>query len=348
MESKKPILTVAIPAYNVEKYIDKTINSLVKSNQCDCMEVLIVDDGSTDATKDMADALAKKYDFVKAFHQENGGHGAAINTGIREAQGKYFKLLDGDDWVNPEGLAQLITVLDNIEDDFVLCDFHEVYMKEKRKKRVSYSFEKGRTLPLDDLCVKFFISMHSFTFRTEILKKLPKSIDCHSFYVDMEYMLYPLPFVRTFRYEAIDVYQYRLEREGQSVSAEGFRKHHKEDANVLWQLIDYYNKYGTTKETAEAVQYYMTQRIFDMYYRHILKSIWFLENQKGSLRHYLCGFDEKFAQVAPDLYDLYQQKDEGKKALTKVQLSLLRKTKFAIWPIVRCKKEIENRWKKKK
>lgn len=343
-----PVLTVVIPAYNVENYIGRTIKSLTES-KVDCeIEVLIINDGSTDATGKMAECFAKKYSCVRAIHQENGGHGAAINTGIREAAGKYFKLLDGDDWVDPEGLSQLVAILKRAEEDLILCDYQEVYIKEKKKRSVSYGFLVGKTLSADELNVDYLISMHSHVFKTEVLKKLPKKIDVHSFYVDMEYVLYPLPFISNFRYENINVYEYRLDRIGQSVSAEGFRKHYKEDAAVLDSLVGYYNEYKEAGNQSAAVCFYMPCRIFDMFYRHILKSIWYLDDREVPVAAYLRGFDKAFKDSAPKLYDFHKNENSGRKPLSDIQLFLLRATGYRIWRLVRFKKVICEIWKRKK
>lgn len=368
MDAESLVLTVAIPAYNVENYIKRTVSSLLESKREQAVEIIIVDDGSTDATAEIADNFAKKYSCIRAVHQPNGGHGAAINTGIAQARGKYFKLLDGDDWVNPGEFARLVDLLGQAGEDLILCDYHEIYMAEGKKKRVTYDFPAGKTLSMDEWHTDRLISMHSHIFRTDLLKSLPCKIDTHSFYVDMEYILYPLPFVRSFRYEGLDVYQYRLDRSGQSVSAEGFRRHYAEDAKVLEALIDYARRYAAVPETmeteavetkiaettaepeaagmSEAVTYYMPQRIFDMYYRHILKSIRYFDNREIPVAKYLRAFDRKFRDGAPELYDFYRQIDSRKKSLSALQLRLLRMTGFRIWRLVRAGKVICEIWKK--
>lgn len=343
-----PVLTVVIPAYNVENYIGRTIKSLAESKRGCETEVIIVDDGSTDSTGKMAEGFALKYPYVRVIHQENGGHGAAINTGIREAAGKYFKLLDGDDWVDPEGFSRMIDLLKRAEEDLILCDYREVYIKEKKRRRVSYGFPSGKTLSMDELKADYLISMHSHIFKTEILKGLPRGIDVHSFYVDMEYVLYPLPFIQNFRYEKISVYEYRLDRIGQSVSAEGFRKHYKEDAGVLDSLIGYYHEYKDADDRSAALCFYMPHRIFDMFYRHILKSIWYLDESKVPVAEYLREFDRTFKNSAPDLYDFNKNGNTGRKPLSDMQLWLLRATGFRIWRLVRFKKVICEVWKRKK
>ena len=110
------LLTVTIPSYNAEDYMENAVKSLLGSR--DDVEIIIVDDGSTDRTGAIGDALEEKYpDVIRCIHQENGGHGEAVNTGIRYATGQYFKVLDSDDWFDPDALKQVIRTLKSFEAD---------------------------------------------------------------------------------------------------------------------------------------------------------------------------------------------------------------------------------------
>ncbi len=105
------LLTITIPCYNSEAYMRNCIDSLLPGG--DEVEILIVDDGSTkDNTAKIADEYEKNYPGVcRAIHQENGGHGEAVNAGLREATGIYFKVVDSDDWVNGEAYQEVLEVL---------------------------------------------------------------------------------------------------------------------------------------------------------------------------------------------------------------------------------------------
>ena len=104
------LLSIAIPCYNSQDYMENCIESLLVGGEE--VEILIVDDGSSDRTAEIADAYARKYPtIVKAIHQENGGHGEAVNAGIRNATGLYFKVVDSDDWVNKEAYVQILKTL---------------------------------------------------------------------------------------------------------------------------------------------------------------------------------------------------------------------------------------------
>ena len=132
------LLTIAIPCYNSQDYMEKCVQSLLPGGEE--VEILIVDDGSKDRTAEIADRLEKEHSgIVRAIHQENGGHGEAVNTGIANATGKYFKVVDSDDWVNESAYQQILNLIRRVveeeqELDVLFSNF--VYEKEgaTRKK----------------------------------------------------------------------------------------------------------------------------------------------------------------------------------------------------------------------
>ena len=110
------LLSIAIPCYNSQDYMEKCIESLLVGGEE--VEILVVDDGSSDKTAEIADAYAAKYPtIIKAIHQENGGHGEAVNAGIRNATGLYFKVVDSDDWVNKEAYIKILETLYEYSED---------------------------------------------------------------------------------------------------------------------------------------------------------------------------------------------------------------------------------------
>ena len=106
------ILTVTVPSYNVQAYLEDCLESFVNSEVMDDIEVLIVNDGSSDDTATIAERYVSKYENTfRLINKENGGHGSTINTGAREARGKYFKVVDGDDWVDTILLSYVLLLV---------------------------------------------------------------------------------------------------------------------------------------------------------------------------------------------------------------------------------------------
>lgn len=220
------LLTFAIPCYNSQDYMENCIKSLLPGG--DDVEILVIDDGSKDSTPEIADAYAKKYPgIVRAIHQENGGHGEAVNAGIRNATGLFFKVVDSDDWVDAEAYAKILDKLRDLAGGAKTLDMfvaNYVYEKEgaKHKKVMHYSFlPKERMFTWSEvghIHKGQYILMHSVIYRTQLLRDCGLELPKHTFYVDNIYVYTPLPSVKNMYYMDVDFYRYFIGREDQSVN----------------------------------------------------------------------------------------------------------------------------------
>lgn len=193
------------------------------------VEILIVDDGSVDDTAKIADRLEKEHPgIVRAIHQENGGHGEAVNTGLRNAEGIYFKVLDSDDWLDADALIQVLRKLrDFIREGKLVDMFLANYVYEKPSVRKHKAIRYEGVFPQDAIfgwsdMKKFKISqnilMHSVIYRTQMLLDCELELPKHTFYVDNIFVYKPLPFVKTMYYMNVDLYRYFIGRDDQSVN----------------------------------------------------------------------------------------------------------------------------------
>ena len=220
------LLSIVIPSYNSEDYIEHCVESLLVGGED--VEIIIVDDGSVDRTGEIADAYAARYpSIIRAVHQENGGHGEAVNAGIRNASGLYFKVVDSDDWVDGEAYHQVLATLKELSGgntvlDMLISNF--VYEKEgaKRKKVMKYTgtLPENRIFGWND--AKHFrkgqyILMHSVIYRTQLLRECGLELPKHTFYVDNLFVYVPLPHVKNMYYLNVDFYRYFIGRDDQSV-----------------------------------------------------------------------------------------------------------------------------------
>jgi glycosyltransferase involved in cell wall biosynthesis len=220
-------LTVVIPCYNSQEYLRYCIESLLPGGEN--VELVIVNDGSVDSTAEIADEYAKAYPrIVKAIHQENKGHGGAVNTGIRNASGLYFKVVDSDDWVDTRAYLKILETLKGFiaeekSVDMVISNF--VYEKEgsKYKKVMKYEnvLPEGKIFTWDDIkCFRKgqYILMHSVIYRTQLLRDCGLELPEHTFYVDNLFVYVPLPYVKKCFYINVDFYRYYIGRVDQSVN----------------------------------------------------------------------------------------------------------------------------------
>ena len=220
------LLTFTIPCYNSQDYMRHCIESILPGGED--VEILIVDDGSKDDTAAIADEYAEKYPtIVKAIHQENGGHGEAVNAGIRNATGLYFKVVDSDDWVDWNAYQAILAKLREIAGGSVALDMllaNYVYEKEGAKhKRVmrQTGFPKDQIFTWSDVRHFYkghYILMHSVIYRTKLLRECGLELPKHTFYVDNIYVYKPLPSVKHMYYMDVDFYRYFIGRDDQSVN----------------------------------------------------------------------------------------------------------------------------------
>lgn len=298
------LLSIAIPCYNSEAYMRKCIETLLPGGED--VEIIIVDDGSTkDRTAEIADEYAAKYpSIIKAVHQENGGHGEAVNTGLKHSTGLYFKVVDSDDWVDEQSYR---TVLDKLAElvkegnavDMMICNY--VYEKQgaKRKKTVHYT----NVFPEDEIFtwrnVKHFrlgqyILMHSVIYRTQMLKKCGLELPKHTFYVDNIFVYYPLPSVKTMYYLNVDLYRYFIGRSDQSVNEQVMIGRVDQQIKVNKIMIDQYD--------LKSIQNYKLRKYMSSYL-DIMMTV-------SSIMLIRSGTEESL-QKKKDLWQYLKKKDAG-------------------------------------
>lgn len=259
-------LTITIPSYNVENTLKDTVESLLTPSILNDLEILIVNDGSKDSTSVIAHDYEKKYpQTIRAIDKENGGHGSTINTGIQAATGRYFKVIDGDDWVITENLVQLIQDLKTVNTDIVYNTYYEVNNQTHERKLFTELYPDLRlktVYSFDSIADRIYIPMHSMTFRTEILKSHGIQIDEHRFYVDNEYVLMPIPFVNTVLFLDYPVYLYRVFTENQSMNIKNMQKNFQHNYDVIMHMIEYLHQYKPL--ISKEKQDYFSRRIVDL------------------------------------------------------------------------------------
>lgn len=244
------LISFGIPCYNSYEYMGKCIESLLIGGED--VEIIIVDDGSTDKTAEIADAYAKKYPTIcKAVHQENGGHGEAVNTGLRNATGLYYKVVDSDDWVDKDAYLKVLETLKKLVNDGTPVDMlltNYVYEKpstdQHRHMQYRLLFPQKEIIGWDGMkrnIKGFSILMHSVTYRTEMLRACKLELPKHTFYVDNLFVYVPLPYVKTIYYLDVDFYRYYIGREGQSVAEETMIRRIDQQLRVNYLMVDAYD-----------------------------------------------------------------------------------------------------------
>lgn len=241
---KKIILSIIVPAYNAENSLDCFFDHLFQSKYLDRIEVIIVNDGSTDQTYKVAEQYRTYYpDFIRVINQENSGHGGALTAGIQQAIGECCRPVDADDWLDPASLDKVVEYLvshnanDNI--DMIITDHSKFDIHNNTLKKISWSYLSSDPNILQTLNQEGkLIGYHSGFFRTAILKDVP-AYDKKCFYVDNEYIAYSMPKVQKIQYLPWPLYVHTIGDERQSTSPVSLRKNVKHLHTVLFSILKF-------------------------------------------------------------------------------------------------------------
>lgn len=334
------LLTVVVPSYNASKYLDFNLQSFLRPSVPEKLEVIVVDDGSTDDTARIADAYHEKYpQTVKVIHKENGGHGSGINAGLRAATGKYFKVVDADDWVEHEALEKLLDYIASFDaaaanadtdidtakvqsdakararDKAVLVPdviFNNYYWRltdevkspdaYERKAEFTEPFsgvEYHKVYDFESIADQCYVKMHNMTIRTDILREHQIQIDEHCYYVDMEYILYPMPYVRTIAFLPEFLYQYQIGRQGQSMDPAKMQRNATQYDHVLASIYAYYDAYCRDIKQPNRKMY--IDRLISRFYASRVKILLSMPDAAGRKQEFI-AMDEKLKKQYPEIY----------------------------------------------
>ena len=220
------LLSIAVPCFNSQDYMRHCVDTLLTGGNE--VEILIVNDGSKDDTAAIADEYERLYPgIVRAVHQENGGHGAAVMAGLKNAQGRYFKVVDSDDWVDEEAYAKILCALRDFvhggqEVDLVVSNFvyDKVGARHKKVMRYPFAIPQNKVLRWEEVGSfpkGHYLLMHSVIYRTQLLRESGLDLPRHTFYVDNLFVYVPMAQVKTLYYVDKVFYHYFIGREDQSV-----------------------------------------------------------------------------------------------------------------------------------
>lgn len=318
------LLTVCVPAYNVECFLDRCLHSLVFSPAAGALDVIVVNDGSPDNGRAIAEAYCKRYpNIVSLIDKDNGGHGSTINAALEKARGLYFRVVDGDDWVDGDNLATMLSKVEALGAyaDLVSSNYHQVYGEDGHTvpwMKVS-GVENYRIFDFAsaDFTMEYF-TMASTMMKTELLRKADFKLQENTFYVDVEYILFPIPYVNTVMFTPEFIYRYAVGNADQSINRDVFTARYDHHDRVIRRMLAYYRSHKPTMSQG--------QRAYaeSLFVRHLLKShytlslLWDPDAERGYTR--ARDFDSFLKQVDPELHSRV-----GKKFLT---VKSLRKSDF--------------------
>ncbi len=263
--SVEKILSIAVPAFNAERYLDQCLSSMLVSEVISKLDIIVVDDGSTDSTGDIADRYAANYpDSISVIHKENGGHGSGINAAIRVAKGRYFRVVDADDWLLSENLPKHLAELEACDADVVVNSFHQINMISREAAPVTVPAALvGKTISMEQLSssllsTKNCFSIQGITYRTKFYAAFNDLLSEKVFYEDSEYITLPFSLVRSIYFSDKYLYQYLIGNAQQSIASANQVKRLDQLNYVFCKICKFY---CARPELSESAQQYFHEKL---------------------------------------------------------------------------------------
>ena len=270
------ILSVIIPTYNMEALLPRCLDSLVSAEGVEQLEVCVVNDGSKDHSLQVAQMYQKKYpDVVTVIDKPNGNYGSTINAALPVVKGKYVKILDSDDYFDTVALDAFINHINAIDSDVIHTIFTQLG-KNGMREVVKYNtmgrepYEYGKVYELDDVLkggyIRFFV-MHALAYRTDLLRAIEYRQTEGISYTDTEWSCMPIVHARTICFLSDNVYQYNLDRDGQTMAPEVIIKSIPQIEKVNESILSYYLKWRNSCSTIRQnwFKLYFENRVRNMY-----------------------------------------------------------------------------------
>lgn len=309
------LLTICVPSYKVQCYLDRCLFSLVSSEIANKLDIIVVNDGSPDSSREIGLAYQEHYpSVVRLVDKENGGHGSTINTALEKARGLYFRVLDGDDWVDGTNLTHLMnTVVEKeLYADLISTNYHQVFCEDGAMVAwMKIGADPDYTL-LDfethDFTEEYF-TIHSSIMKTELLRNAHFKIQEHTYYVDVEYTLFPIPFVKTVMFAPDYIYRYAVGNADQSINPEVFVNRYDHHDRVIRRMLTYLEDNRSNMSQAQ-IDY-----VESLFQRHLLRThyvlglMWDSDRERGYARSK--DFDGFLNEINPRLYEVMRKNYRG-------------------------------------
>ncbi|MBO7456165.1 MAG: glycosyltransferase family 2 protein [Paludibacteraceae bacterium] len=245
------LLSIIIPTYNMAALLPRCLDSLVSAQRAEALDILVVNDGSKDSSLQVAQQYAYKYpSIIHVIDKPNGNYGSTINAALPVAKGKYVKVLDSDDWFDTAVLDAFLAAIEPLDADMLVTHFTQIGAKEREVYRYNTMgrepYDYGKIYDFDtvlnDGYIRFFL-MHALTYRTELLQSIGYRQTEGVSYTDTEWSCYPTFYANTICFLDLNLYQYNLDREGQTMAPEVLMKSVRQLQTVTDAMLDYYESH---------------------------------------------------------------------------------------------------------
>lgn len=300
------LLTVSVAAYNMGSFLAQNLDSFVSSGVLDRVEILVVDDGSTDDTGEIAARYERAHPgSIRCLRQDNAGPGSTVNRGLENASGRYFRMVDADDRVDPHGFAALVSGLENTDADMVVCAYATFDNDTGETSSCPVTGVRVGEMALPDFCrAAGPVAMHNVVWRTELLRgNGVRLFDCY--YTDTQYLWFPLLCARSVLVLDCSVYRYRVSLATQSMSVPSMQRHLDMHDRVLFSLCERLEAYAAQSFADPAVLSYAAKGIAGMAGAQLGVLLSF--PPAGEHRRQLADFHARLKAASGDVWAVYSR-----------------------------------------
>lgn len=247
------LLSLIIPTYNMEALLPRCLDSLLVPGALERLEAIVVNDGSKDGSLAIANNYKERFpDTVTVIDKPNGNYGSTINAALPVAKGKYIKVLDSDDWFDSAALVKYLDALETVDADFIVTHFTVIHPGGK-KELAKYNlygkepYEYGKVYDLSYVLgggyIRFFM-MHAITYRTAMLRENGYVQTEGISYTDTEWDTYPMFYAKDVVFFDIDLYQYNMDREGQTMDPKVLNKSIAQQEKITEKILAFLDSHG--------------------------------------------------------------------------------------------------------
>lgn len=295
------LLSIIIPTYNMSSYIERCLNSLISDKTKDLLDIIVINDGSTDDSSKKAKDIACQYpEMFKVIDKENGNYGSCVNMGLSKAIGKYIKILDADDFMDTGALEETLDTMMQLDVDMVLTNFNKLYTNSKSKEH-TFELPSRQELRLEKICSRKDFKnfwMHSVAYKRALFTNMKYHQTEGISYTDQEWIFLPLAMVRTVYYIPIALYQYNLGRDGQTVSRSFMQKHFSDHLACIKSLLETFDT--LPNDIPASTKEMLYRRLFGLT-KFVYKSC-LIKDFSNNGNQYLKAFDQYLKLHCHSLY----------------------------------------------
>ena len=310
------ILSIIVPTYNAAQFLDKGLTSFVLDDKklMDKLKVIVVNDGTPDNSVEVAEKYAKQYpNTYRILNKENGGHGSAINAGVKEAKGRYFKVIDADDWVDAEGFPKFLKALETVDAQVIVTPYQRYDISTGEvEDLISKPETYGKNYTMDEVMDQWLTchwDMHFWgvTYNTDFYRNQNYELLEGVFYEDQEFATVPASYAEKVCFLDMMVYIYRIGDVNQSVFGDTQVKRRSHLEAVLQRLLEQYKNQDKMPKGADRYYRKKTAMVITSYYQIML-----LKNKDKKMgRECVAEVNKQICSMAPDIFAMVEKKCKG-------------------------------------